>query len=220
MDASAKAVAVTERCFALEVGRLIRDSSRTMWIITALFVASLFLAHVAIGMPQALRMHISEMRRLTPFGHVLFLLVIAGALCFARRAQRERHDLSAVFGVFIALSIFVAWLTPTLSHAHDFFASAPFVLLYIYIPLMLLHGGHFLVASLILVVPPICDLLLWLAVGGSSGEIQKTNALLLLGLLNFVYYKVLPSTDPLLHPPYLEGRKPRSTKLQEISDKI
>jgi hypothetical protein len=190
-----------------------------MWIITALFVASLFLAHLAIGMPEALRLHISEMRRLTPFGHALFLLVIAGALCFARRARRDRHDLSAGFGVFIALSILAAWVTPTISRAHDFFASAPFVLLYIYLPLVLLHSGHSIVASLILVVPPICDLLLWLTVRGSSGEIQKTNALLLLGLLNFVYYKVLPSADPLLHPPYLEGRRPIATKLLEISGK-
>lgn len=183
-----------------------------MWVITALFVASLFLAHLAIGMPQALRLHISEMRALTLFGHLLFLLVIAGALCFARRARREHHDLSAVFGVLIALSIFAAWVTPTVSRVHDFFASAPFILLFIYVPIMLLHGGHFLGASLILVVPPICDLILWLAARGSSGEIQKTNALLLLGLLNFVYYKVLPSTDPLLHPPYLEGRRPKATK--------
>jgi hypothetical protein len=186
-----------------------------MWIITALFVASLVLAHLAIGTPQALRMHISEMRPLTLFAHLLFLLVIAGALCFARRARRERHDLSAVIGVLIALSILAAWVTPTVSHAHDFFASAPFVLLFIYVPLMLLHGGHFLAASLILVVPPICDLLLWLAVGGSSGEIQKTNALILLGLLNFLYYKVLPSTDPLLHPPYLEGRRVKANLLQQ-----
>ena len=26
------------------------------------------------------------------------------------------------------------------------------------------------------------------------------NALILLGLLNFLYYKALPSTDPLLYP--------------------
>lgn len=164
-----------------------------MWVITALFVASFLLAHLAIGMPRALRLHISEMRALTIFGHVLFLLVIAGALCFARRAWRERHDLSAVFGVLIALSILAVWVTPTVSRAHDFFASAPFVLLYIYVPFMLLRCGHFLAALLIVVVPPTCDLVLWLAVRGSSGEIQKTNALILLGLLNFLYYKVLPS---------------------------
>ena len=137
-------------------------------------------------------MHISEMRQLTLFGHAMFLLVIAGALCFARRARRERRDLSAVFGVLIALSILAAWITPTISRAHDFFASAPFVFLSIYIPLMLLRGGHFFAASVILVVPPICDLVLWLAVRGPSGEIQKTNALLFLALLNVVYYKVLP----------------------------
>jgi len=184
-----------------------------MWIVTALFVASLALAHLAIGLPQSLRLHISEMRPLTLFAHILFLLVIAGGLCFARRARQERHDLSAVVGVLIALSILAAWVTPTISRAHDFFASAPFILLYIYMPLMLLHGRHFFVASLILVVPPICDLLLWLSVGGASGEIQKTNALLLLGLLNFLYYKVLPSTHPMLHPPYMDGRKAKSTRI-------
>jgi hypothetical protein len=164
-----------------------------MWIITALFVACLVLAHLVIGMPQALRLHISEMRRLTLFGHVLFLLVIAGALCFAGRARRERHDLSAVFGVLIALSIFAAWITPTVSRAHDCFASVPFVLLSVYVPLILFRSGFVFAALLILVVPPVCDLLLWLSVQGSSGEIQKTNALLLLGLLNVVYYKVLPA---------------------------
>jgi hypothetical protein len=179
-----------------------------MWIITALFAVSLFLAHLVIGMPRALRLHISEMRPLTLFAHFLFLLIIAGALCFAKRARRDRHDVSAALGVLIAFSILAAWVTPTVSEAHDFFASAPFVLLYIYVPLVLLHGGYFLTASLTVVIPLICDLLLWLAAGGSSGEIQKTNALLLLGLLNLLHYKVLPSTSPLLHPPYMEGRKP------------
>jgi len=163
-----------------------------MWIITALFVACLFLAHFVIGMPQALRLHISEMRRLTPLGHVLFLLVIVGALCFARRARRERRNLSAVFGVLMAVSILAAWATPTLSRAHDFFASVPFVLLSVYVPLMLFRSGFVIASVLILVVPPVCDLVLWLGVRGSSGEIQKTNALIWLGLLNVVYYKALP----------------------------
>jgi uncharacterized membrane protein YhaH (DUF805 family) len=145
-------------------------------------------------------MHISEMRSLTPFGHFLFLLVITGALCFARRAREQRHIISAALGMFIALSILAAWVTPTISRAHDFFASAPFVLLYIYVPLVLLHGRHFLAAALVSVVPLICDLMLWLTVRGSSGQTQKMNALILLGLLNYLYYKVLPSTDPLLYP--------------------
>jgi len=166
-----------------------------MWIITALFVVCLFLAHLVIGMPRALRMHISEMRRLTLFGHVLFLLVIVGALCFAWRARRERRDLSAVFGVLIALSILAAWITPTVSRAHDFFASVPFVFLSVYGPFMLFRGGFVPGAFLILVVPPVCDLVLWLGVRGSSGEIQKANALLFLGLLNVVYYKVLPQGE-------------------------
>jgi uncharacterized membrane protein YhaH (DUF805 family) len=163
-----------------------------MWIITALFAACLVLAHLAIGMPRALRLHISEMRSLTFFAHFVFLLVIAGALCFARRARLEGRNFSAVVGVLIALSIFLAWVTPTVSRAHDLFASAPFVLLSIYGPLMLMHGGYFLAGVLILLVPPICDLVLWLAVHGSPGEMQKTNAVLLFGLLNVVYYKVLP----------------------------
>lgn len=142
----------------------------------------------------------SEMRPLTIFGHLLFLLVIAGALCFARRAREQRHLVSAALGGFIALSIFAAWVTPTASRAHDFFASAPFVLLYIYVPLLLLHGRHFLVAALVSVVPLVCDLVLWLTVRQSSGPTQKINALILLGLLNFLYYKVLPSIDPLLYP--------------------
>jgi hypothetical protein len=132
------------------------------------------------------------MRSLTLFAHFVFLLVIAGALCFSRRARLEGRNFSAVCGILIALSILLAWVTPTVSRAHDFFASAPFVLLSIYIPLMLVHGGYFLAGVLILLVPPFCNLVLWLTVHESPGEIQKTNAVLLFGLLNVVYYKVLP----------------------------
>lgn len=180
-----------------------------MWIITVLFITALWLAHIAVGTSDALKLHISEMRPLTVFAHFLFLLLIGAALFFARRARQERHDLSVGLGVGIALSILAAWLTPTVSHVHDFFASAPFILLFLYVPIMLLHGGHFLAASLTVTVPPLCDLLMWGAAGGSSGQLQKLNALLFLALLNFLYYRVLPTTHPLLHPPYLDGSKPK-----------
>jgi hypothetical protein len=182
-----------------------------MLIITILFVIALWLAHLAVGRSDALTLHISQMRSLTVFAHCLFILLIGAAVCFARRARQERHDLSAVLGVAIAFSIFGAWLTPTVSRVHDLLASSPFILLFLYVPIMLLHGGHFLAACLTFIVPPICNMLLWLAAGGSSGQLQKLNALLFLALLNFLYYRVLPATHPLLHPPYLDGRKPRLT---------
>jgi hypothetical protein len=189
-----------------------------MWQITVLFAVFLWLAHLAIGMPEALRLHISEMRPLTLLAHVLFLLLMGSGLCFARRARSERHDLSAGLGNVIALSVAAAWVTPTHSNAHNYFAGAPFLLLFLYVPLMLFHGGYFAAAILAFIVPWLCDMLMWFAAGGSSGELQKLNALLFLGLLNFVYYRILPATHPLLHPPYLEAPRPRLTDAARLKN--
>ena len=51
-----------------------------MWIITVLFITALWLAHIAVGTSDALKLHISEMRPLTVFAHFLFLLLIGAAL--------------------------------------------------------------------------------------------------------------------------------------------
>jgi len=178
-----------------------------MWIVSALFIFFLWLAHQTSTDPEIFRQHISEMRSTTPLAHLLFAFLIVAGLCFARRAREERHDLSATLGVVIAVSVLCAWVTPTYSRIHDFFASAPFVLLFLYVPVMLLHGEHALLAALTLSVPTFLDMLMWLAFRGSSGQLQKVNALIFLGLLNFVYYWVLPVTPPLLHPPYLDDPK-------------
>jgi hypothetical protein len=176
-----------------------------MWIISGLFLVVLGLAHLDAGMPKALRLHISEMRSVTVYAHLLFLLLITSGLYFARRANQERHRLSTLVGLLIALSVFIAWVTPTTSHVHNFFASAPFVLLFLYVPMMLFRGGHVLAGLVCLTTPPILDILLMIGDGGSSGGIQKANALMFLALLNFVYYKILPETYPLFYSPYVDN---------------
>ena len=72
-----------------------RPSSPVVWIVTALFIVSLILAHLTIGIPRSLRMHMSEMRPLTIFGHFLFLLVIAGAALLRPARQRNSAISSA-----------------------------------------------------------------------------------------------------------------------------
>ena len=135
------------------------------------------------------------MRSVTFLAHLLFLLLISASLLYARRAWEERRPASALFSVALVASILVAWLTPTVSRVHDFFAAAPFLALFLYVPIMLASAGHHFWAGIGLAVPPLCDGFC-VAFLGSSGELQKVNALLFIGSLNFLYYRVLAWSDP------------------------
>jgi hypothetical protein len=117
-------------------------------------------------------------------------------LLYSCRARLERRPASAIFGFVLAACIFVAWVTPTFSHVHDFFATAPFIALFLYVPVMLASAGYYLWAGVALAVPPVCDGLC-LAYFGASGELQKVNALLFIAIMNFLYYQVLTWSDPL-----------------------
>jgi hypothetical protein len=88
-----------------------KRSDHGMWIISALFIAILGIAHLDVGMPRALRLHISEMRPVTFYAHLLFLLLITSGLYFARRANQERHHLSTLVGFLISVSVLIAWVT-------------------------------------------------------------------------------------------------------------
>jgi hypothetical protein len=112
-------------------------------------------------------------------------------------------------GAIIAVSIFAAWITPTLSLVHDLFASVPFVLLSLYVPMMLFHGERPIAALSTMIIPPLFDLVLF-GSGASFGQVQKCNTLVFLALLNLLYYRILPATFPLLHSPYSEIAKPRA----------
>ena len=182
-----------------------------MWIISILFVAALWLAHVAIGMPLAATLYMSEMRPLTPFAHLLFLLLIAAGLSFAHQARRARHNISALLGLAVALSILIAWMTPTVSPGHDFFATAPFFAIFAYVLIMLFHGGYYLSARVLLALAAWLNGFAVLAFGW-SGELQKANALLFLALLNFLCYRVLPSTSSLIPPLYYHDPNSKAPK--------
>lgn len=167
-----------------------------MWIISVAFVVVLGLAHVfhSGGSVRGLRM--SEMRAVTPLAHGLFLLLIGASGCYAWGAYELKRRGSALVGLLLAICIAVAWLTPTVSPIHDFFATAPFVILFLYVPVVLASAGAYFSAALTLAIPPICDGICMLFVG-PSGELQKLNSLLFLAILNYFYYRVLPEHDPL-----------------------
>jgi len=178
-----------------------RKRRTTMWALSVAFLFTLWLAQAAVGEP-AKRLCISEMRSETLFAHLLFLLLAAGAACFGLAAHRMRHRVSATLGALIATCLLGAWVTPATSAVHGVLANVPLALLVLYAPLMLAYGGHPLWAVAVLAVVLVWNGLFLLAVFllpavHGYPEFQKANAILFFGLLNFFYYRVLPSTPPL-----------------------
>lgn len=93
-------------------------------------------------------------------------------------------------------------MTPTVSAVHNVLANVPLVLLVLYSPIILAYGGHPVGAVVVLAVVFVWNGLFLLGVfllpsEHGYAQFQKANAVLFFGLLNFVYYRVLPSRPPL-----------------------